>query len=295
MGLFGMFKKKEEAPVNNPNSVFTLRFVVPFFQIFDKTNPALSALPISISVSGSCQYRISEPDLCFDNIPLGKMSPAQLEAHVIDALKLNIKSYFNAIKDIPLLQFEQRIALISEGCRERLSKLMAEEYGINLRTFNISAVNYDKSELNYLKLEQMSHDALSHMRTSQSNEARRREAEKDVQAKIGLDSMKRHAELRDKQDRLEHAASTIDTELELARKRAEFDREQSLAEKAGKQMDFDLTERSKRLDTELYVQRSAADAQAKFISKHGDVAPSFDTDFSTSADNSGFDTSTSGL
>lgn len=157
MGLFDIFKKKEEPkPQNNPNSVFTLRFTVPYFQIFDKTNPKLKSLPVSMAVTGSCQYRISEPDLCFDNVRLGEMSPEHLEAHVKDALSMNIKSYFNSISDIPLLQFEQRIAAISDGCKKRLTQQFSEEYGINLRTFHISGVRYDIEHPNYVSLQKIS-------------------------------------------------------------------------------------------------------------------------------------------
>lgn len=157
MGLFDIFKKKEESkPQNNPNSVFTLRFTVPYFQIFDKTNPKLKSLPVPMAVSGSCQYRISEPDLCFDNIPLGEMSPNLLEAHVKDVLTMNIKSYFNSISDIPLLQFEQRIAAISDGCKKRLTQQFSDEYGLNLRTFNISGVRYDTEHPNYNSLQKIS-------------------------------------------------------------------------------------------------------------------------------------------
>lgn len=156
MGLFDIFKKKSEPVKNNPNSLFTLRFTIPYFQIFDKTNPKLKSLPITMAVTGSCQYRISEPDLCFDNVSLGEMSPEQLEAHVKDVLSMNVKSYFNSISDIPLLQFEQRIAAISEGCKKRLTQQFSEEYGVSLRTFSISGVRYDTEHPNYVRLQKMS-------------------------------------------------------------------------------------------------------------------------------------------
>lgn len=157
MGLFDIFKKKKEEPVrNNPNSVFTLRFTVPYFQIFDKTDKKLSAFPIKMSVAGSCQYRISEPDLCFDNIPLAEMSPTQLEAHVRDALTMNIKTLFNSITSLPLLQFESRIADISDLTKSKVTPILNDEFGINLRTFSISGVRYDVEDPNYLSLQRYS-------------------------------------------------------------------------------------------------------------------------------------------
>lgn len=157
MGLFDIFKKKEgPKPKNNPNSVFTLRFTVPYFQIFDKTDKEMSALPVKMSVTGSCQYRISEPDLCFDNIPLIEMSPEQLEAHVKDALTMNVKTFFNSITTIPLLQFETMIAKISDATKARVTPILNDEFGINLRTFSISGVRYDVEDPNYIRLQTIS-------------------------------------------------------------------------------------------------------------------------------------------
>lgn len=56
MGIFDLFKKKKKEFDNNVNSVFTFRFVVPYFQIFEKTDEDLKALPIKMAVTGSCQY-----------------------------------------------------------------------------------------------------------------------------------------------------------------------------------------------------------------------------------------------
>ncbi len=156
MGLFNIFKKKEEPVRNNPNSVFTMRFTIPYFQIFDKTDKKLSAFPIKMSVAGSCQYRISEPDLCFDNVPLAEMSPEQLEAHVKDGLTMNIKTFFNSITTIPLLQFESMIEKISEATKRKVTPVLNDEFGINLRAFSISSVRYDTEDPNYLSLQQYS-------------------------------------------------------------------------------------------------------------------------------------------
>lgn len=154
MGLFNLFKKAE--PENNPNSVFTLRFTIPYFQIFDKTDKALSAFPIKMSVGGSCQYRICDPTLCFDNVPLAKMSAQQLEGHVRDALTMNIKTFFNSISDIPLLQFESAISVISDSAKAKISPILNDEFGINLRAFSISSVRYDTEDPNYLTLQRYS-------------------------------------------------------------------------------------------------------------------------------------------
>ncbi len=197
MGLLDIFKKKESVK-NNPNSVFTLRFTIPYFQIFDKTDKKLSAFPIKMSVVGSCQYRITEPDLCFDNIPLGEMTPQQLEVHVKDALAMNIKTFFNDITSIPLLQFESMISKISEATKASITPILNEEFGINLRTFSISAVRYDTEDANYRSLQKYSQN-IANKRAELAGEIEERKIRKESEADLNAQDIL-HGDINDIDD-----------------------------------------------------------------------------------------------
>lgn len=234
MGLFDIFKKKEEPKRNIPNSVFTLRFTIPYFQIFDKTNPKLKSLPITMAVSGSCQYRINEPDLCFDNISLGEMSPEQLEAHVKDVLSMNVKSYFNSISDIPLLQFEQRIAAISEGCRKRLTQQFSEEYGLNLRTFSISGVRYDTEHPNYVRLQKLSQIELDNQ-AKYADAVGNAEIDK-LKAETEAEKVRIKAKGETDAERMKH-----ELDLEKRRKENDFETDKNISQMTA---DFDLNDMS---------------------------------------------------
>ena len=236
MDIFKIFKKKEKEEENNINSVFTLRYVIPYFQIFDKTDEDLKALPIKMAVTGSCQYKISEPELCFDNIPLKKMSPEQLEKHVKDGLSMNIKTFFNSITSIPVLQFESVIDSISDAMKGRMKEILEEEFGINLRTFHISEVRYDTEDSNYLQLQALSQNKmnrrlkradteseieLDELKHSSSLNKKKRESE--VEQKIqssqhGLDMDKKQRE-----QEFEHAADLKRHQLDLQKKKDEID------------------------------------------------------------------------
>lgn len=213
MGLLDIFKKKEAPkPQNNPNSVFTLRFTIPYFQIFDKTDKDLCALPVKMSVTGSCQYRISEPDLCFDNVPLAEMSPEQLEAHVKDALSMNIKTYFNSITTIPLLQFESMIAKISDATKARITPILNEEFGISLRAFSISGVRYDVEDPNYLRLQTVSQKLV---------EGRAKKV--DVTTEVEIEHIKLDSELSAKRKRDNAAMERRKAELEQKKREKELE------------------------------------------------------------------------
>lgn len=269
MGLFNIFKKKEEPVRNNPNSVFTMRFTIPYFQIFDKTDKALSALPIKMSVTGSCQYRISEPDLCFDNVPLAEMSPEQLEAHVKDALTMNIKTFFNTITTIPLLQFESMIVKISDATKGRVTPILNEEFGINLRAFSISGVRYDVEDPNYLKLQTLSRkvmdnrakkiDATSEIELEQMKIDSKTTAQRKQEETVLELERKRKAhemELRRHREELDQQSRKNDLELESLRAEQELKRKH-LQDKH----DFELKAEQDRLNVELQRQRDKVELE----------------------------------
>ena len=257
MGLFDIFKKKEEPkeePVQNKmNSVFTLKFAVPFFQIFDKTNPKLAHFPIRIAAGGSVQYRIADPDLCFNNISLSQMSPEQLEEHVIDGLHAVIKTYLNSITQIPVLQFESAIMKINDAAKAYVVPIFVEEYGISLRTFNISRITYDTEDQNYEMLHKMSRDVVTHMTEKQESEH-----------KIDMN-----------RDRL-----IIEKDnKELDRLELELQREKNLVENERKEMEHNLHAKERLLDTDIYERKKAADTAAEngvFSTKKEEDALDFD-------------------
>lgn len=251
MGLFDIFKKKEEPqPVrNNPNSVFTLRFTIPYFQIFDKTDSKLSALPIKMGVTGSCQYRISEPDLCFDNVPLGEMSPEQLDAHVKDALTMNVKTFFNHIETIPVLQFESAIAKISEGTKARITPILNDEFGISLRAFSISGVRYDTEDPNYLRLQTISQKIMEGraQKVDATNEADI-EAIK-VDSELATKTKKTNIEIELERKQKEH-------ELELERQRDEYNLDYRAKRIQVEALETEAELEAKRREQQLELERT---------------------------------------
>lgn len=287
MGLFDRFKKKEEPVVaqpvrNNPNSVFTIRFTIPYFQIFDKTDPELSALPVKMGVTGSCQYRISEPDLCFDNVPLAEMSPEQLEAHVKDALTMNIKTYFASITSIPLLQFESMIAKISDATKARITPILNDEFGISLRAFSISGVRYDTEDPNYLRLQTISqktmeHRAkkvdlssdieLEHLKLDSSISAKRKEEESAIELER---KRKEHEfELRRQREELNMMSEKNELELDALRTAQDLERKRKADEiemarkKEQEHLNFELEHKRNEMELERLKTEKALEAQQK--------------------------------
>ena len=264
MGLFDIFKKKaepvEEVPVeNNLNSIFTMKFVVPYFSIFDKTNPQMANFPIRVAVGGSVQYRIADPNMCFNNVRLGQMSPSQLEEHVKDGLIAVVKAFLNQISTIPVLQFESTIMKLNHAARDYVIPTFLEEYGINFRTFNMSRITYDTEDPNYAQLQRLSRSAVSHMAEKQDSE-HKRDLNRD---RIAMEIDNReiiHADLS-----LQRERNTVEADrqreinaVEMERKRMELEaREMEL------HLNEDIHRRRESEDLVLQRERNAVEMERK--------------------------------
>lgn len=311
MGLFNFFKKKESsAPAQNTaNSVYTLKFAIPFFSVFDKTDPKLKAFPVKIAVGGSVQYRILDLDLCFNNIPLGKMSPEQLEAHVKDSLVSSVKHFINTIDYLPLLQFETELMAINDAAKEYLVPRFADEYGISLRTFNISRITYEEDDPNYQRLYNAS-ASMANLQNKQAledqnldyehskrvrsykeddelHELERRKKLRNLEDDEEYESLlhKKHLRDMDREDEIEEhnhdrRRRGIEKEEELidredalnVRRQAtehELHRNRTRLEKEEEIDKIDLERKRRELDEEMYARRKMTDAGASLAGKLG--------------------------
>ncbi len=240
MGLFDLFKKKETPPPpvqNKMNSIFTMKFVVPYFHVFDKTNPKMANFPIKVAVGGTVQYRIADPDLCFNNVSLSQMTPDQLEEHVKDGLIAVIKAFMTQITTIPILQFETAIMKLNNAAKEYVVPTFQEEYGINLRMFNMSRITYDTQDPNYVQLHELSRRAVAHMAEKQESE--------------------HHIDLN--RDRL-----TIERDNKgLQREDIAIERERNAIEIEKKRMELELKSAERHMEEDIHTRRVSTDVAAK--------------------------------
>ncbi|MBD5330986.1 MAG: hypothetical protein HDS00_03685 [Bacteroides sp.] len=264
MGLFDAFKKKKEepAPHNNPNSVFTLRFTIPFFSVFDKTNPKLRAFPVKLSCAGSVQYRIADPTLCFDNIPLASMSAGQLEEHVKDSLHAAVKHFINSIDYMPILQFETELMRINDAAKQYLVPQFADEYGINLRTFNLTAIRYDEEDANYQRLyaqsaataDKLGNHEIENLEMDHEDDLYEREHRRRLRnLRDNEDLVDRENNLRLRQQAGEHA---------LRRNESQLNREDDSA-------NIDIERKRREMEEDMYARRKATDSGARLADSLG--------------------------
>lgn len=129
-----------------------IEFTIPFFDVFD---PRFLDFAVPMAVQGSITFNISDYKAF---IKLNRMINFTLEdfnKQIKDAVTKYVKSFVsNAPQDngIPVLQIERKITEISDLLQERLSKELAEDFGVNVKRVDINRIDPDKESEGYMEL-----------------------------------------------------------------------------------------------------------------------------------------------
>lgn len=129
-----------------------VRFTIPYFDVFD---PRFLDFAVPMAVHGSITFNITDYKAF---IKLNRMINFSLEdfnKQLKDAVTKYVKSFVsNAPQDngIPVLQIERKITEISDLLQERLSKELAEDFGVNVKRVDINRIDPDKESEGYMEL-----------------------------------------------------------------------------------------------------------------------------------------------
>ena len=129
-----------------------IKFAIPYFDVFD---PRFLDYAVPVAVRGTVTFNITDYKAF---IKLNRMINFTLEdfkKQVKDTITKFIKSFVsNAPQDngIPVLQLERKIVEISDLVQERLSKGLAEDFGVNVKRVDIGSIDPDKESDGYREL-----------------------------------------------------------------------------------------------------------------------------------------------
>ena len=130
-----------------------IRFDIPYFDVFDYRLPSLS---VPLAVRGNLLCNITDYKVF---TKLNKLSLFELEHfknQVKDAItkdiKRIVKSFNTNYEGIPILQIERKVLRLNEECEETLRNLLDQDFGINLKSLNISSFEFDRYSDNYKKV-----------------------------------------------------------------------------------------------------------------------------------------------
>ncbi len=155
----------------NLSGLIRLQFAIPYFDVFDSRVPDL---PISVAVRGSFAFKITD----YKNfIKLHRLSEFDLEKfklEIKDTLSKYVKHVVINLTDegcdgkvIPVVQLEKKIIQINEAIQSYVEPKLAEIFGVNLVTFDISNIEVDKECDGYQQLKQVTSDYSASMLKAQ--------------------------------------------------------------------------------------------------------------------------------
>ncbi len=138
-----------------------LKFGIPQFDIFDFRHPDFG---VPVMVRGTATFNITD----YKNfIKLNRLIDFDLDsfkAQIKDTVVRKAKSIVLSKCDndqIPVVQIERKIDVISEAVENKLSDIMKDDFGVNLKRFDFNAVEIDKESEGYIELKRITADESS--------------------------------------------------------------------------------------------------------------------------------------
>ena len=163
-----------------------IKFGIPYFDIFDFR---WSDFPVPIAVRGTATFNITDYK---GFIKLNRMMDFDLhkfKGQVKDSVLRHCKDIILNKCDedqIPVVQIERKINVISEAVEQDLSKRFESDFGVNLKAFDFSDLEIDKESPGYLELKRITADEATKNVTLQGEVGRKNIAD---QQRINAENM----------------------------------------------------------------------------------------------------------
>lgn len=136
----------------NLAGIVQVKFGIPYFDVYD---PRFLDFGVPMAVRGTITFNITDYKGFIKLHRLINFDLEEFKAQVKDAVSKRVKSFVaNAPTDyqLPVLQIERRIAEVSDLIQERLKVEFAEDFGVNIKRIDISAIDVDKESEGYVEL-----------------------------------------------------------------------------------------------------------------------------------------------
>ena len=152
LGFGGSSPFQAEIYFINLSGVMQIRFAIPYFDVFD---PRFLDFAVPMAARGTITFNITDYRSFIKLHRLINFDLDQFKAQVKDAVAKYVKSIIANIPSdhgIPLLQIERKILQINELIEAPLKARLENDFGVNMKGFDLSAVEPDKESEGYLSL-----------------------------------------------------------------------------------------------------------------------------------------------
>lgn len=135
-----------------------IKFGVPFFDVYD---PRFLDFGVPVAVRGSMSFNITDYEAFVKLHRMVNFEMSSFSAQVKDTVVKRVKGIVANIPtecQIPVVQLERKIMEISDVVKTYLTKDLAEIFGVNVRSVDISAIELDKESEGWTQLRKVTAD-----------------------------------------------------------------------------------------------------------------------------------------
>lgn len=136
----------------NLAGIVQVRFGIPYFDVYD---PRFMDFGVPMAVRGTLTFNITDYKSFIKLHRLINFDLEDFKNQVKDAVTKRVKSFVsNAPTDyqLPVLQIERRIAEVNDMIQDKLKAEFSEDFGVNVKRLDISAIDVDKESDGYREL-----------------------------------------------------------------------------------------------------------------------------------------------
>ena len=135
-----------------------IKFGIPYFNI---TDTRLPDFPVPMSVRGQIIFNITDYKLFIKITQLINVELDDFKALIKSAVTSSVKSgvmNINRTNPLNLVQIEENLDFINETLKAKLKDAFSEDFGVNLKRFDIDSLEMDQESEGYKKLLKVTRD-----------------------------------------------------------------------------------------------------------------------------------------
>ena len=146
-----------------------IKFGIPYFNITDSRLPDF---PVPMSVRGQIIFNITDYKLFIKNTRLINFELDDFKSLIKSAVTSSVKSgvmNINRTNPLNLVQIEENLDFINETLKAKLKDTFSEDFGVNLKRFDIDSLEMDQESEGYKKLLKVTRDQQEKMYAAQTD------------------------------------------------------------------------------------------------------------------------------
>lgn len=158
LGFGGSSPFQAEIYFINLSGIIQIRFGVPYFDVFD---PRFLDFAVPMAARGTITFNITDYKSFIKLHRLINFDLEQFKAQIKDAVIKYVKGVITNIPSdygIPVTQIERRILQINEIIGSSLKNRLESDFGVNMKGFDLSAIDPDKESEGYQTLMRVTRD-----------------------------------------------------------------------------------------------------------------------------------------